>query len=135
MKTNTVSLQKGTYTKNLLWLEQTALFAFAIIAYIHLGGPWWFFLSLFLVPDLGMLGYTINARVGALTYNAVHHFGVPLALGGIGLLTQTRETLLIAPIWLAHIAFDRMLGYGLKEPTGFTDTHLGRIGRLKHITE
>lgn len=31
--------------------------------------------------------------------------------------------------WLAHIAADRALGYGLKRPTSFHDTHLGRIGR------
>jgi hypothetical protein len=27
-------------------------------------------------------------------------------------------------IWTAHIGFDRMLGYGLKYPTRFKDTHL-----------
>jgi hypothetical protein len=38
-------------------------------------------------------------------------------------------TLSIAMIWLAHIGFDRALGYGLKYTTGFGYTHLGRIGR------
>ena len=38
-------------------------------------------------------------------------------------------TLSIAMIWLAHIGFDRALGYGLKYATGFGFTHLGRIGR------
>ena len=33
----------------------------------------------------------------------------------------------IALIWLAHIGFDRLLGYGLKYPTGFKDTHLQRV--------
>ncbi len=38
----------------------------------------------------------------------------------------------VAAIWIAHIAMDRALGYGLKpSPTGFTDTHLGRIGKGK----
>ena len=37
----------------------------------------------------------------------------------------------MAAIWTAHIAMDRALGYGLKLPTGFTDTHLGRIGKGK----
>jgi hypothetical protein len=37
--------------------------------------------------------------------------------------------LTIALIWLAHAGFDRLLGYGLKYPTAFTDTHLGRIGK------
>jgi len=30
-------------------------------------------------------------------------------------------------IWLAHIGFDRMLGFGLKYPTRFADTHLARV--------
>ena len=33
----------------------------------------------------------------------------------------------LALIWLAHIGADRLLGYGLKYPTAFTDTHLERI--------
>ncbi|HEY2386937.1 MAG TPA: DUF4260 family protein, partial [Candidatus Binatia bacterium] len=33
-----------------------------------------------------------------------------------------------ALIWLAHIGMDRLLGYGLKYPTSFHHTHLGRIG-------
>ena len=42
--------------------------------------------------------------------------GLPAAMAG-------------ALIWIAHIGFDRALGYGLKYATGFRDTHLGRIGR------
>jgi hypothetical protein len=30
---------------------------------------------------------------------------------------------------VAHIGLDRALGYGLKHESGFSDTHLGRIGR------
>ena len=33
----------------------------------------------------------------------------------------------IALIWGAHIGIDRLFGYGLKYPTGFKDTHLGRV--------
>ena len=35
----------------------------------------------------------------------------------------------LALIWSAHIGFDRALGYGLKYDTGFSFTHLGRIGK------
>jgi hypothetical protein len=34
-----------------------------------------------------------------------------------------------AAVLLTHIGLDRTLGYGLKLPTDFRDTHLGRIGR------
>lgn len=37
--------------------------------------------------------------------------------------------MLAASVVAAHVGFDRALGYGLKLPTGFKDTHLGRIGR------
>jgi len=36
---------------------------------------------------------------------------------------------LVAAILIAHVGMDRMLGYGLKLPSSFQDTHLGRIGR------
>ena len=37
----------------------------------------------------------------------------------------------LALIWVAHIGFDRMLGYGLKYPTAFGHTHLGVVGKLR----
>jgi len=36
----------------------------------------------------------------------------------------------ISIIWIAHIGFDRSLGYGLKYADGFGYTHLGLIGKL-----
>jgi hypothetical protein len=35
----------------------------------------------------------------------------------------------IGAIFVAHSGMDRMMGYGLKLPSSFQDTHLGRIGR------
>jgi hypothetical protein len=34
---------------------------------------------------------------------------------------------LVSLVWAAHIGADRAVGYGLKYPTGFEDTHLGRV--------
>jgi len=33
----------------------------------------------------------------------------------------------LALIWFSHIGMDRLVGYGLKYPTAFKDTHLGRV--------
>lgn len=33
----------------------------------------------------------------------------------------------VALIWLLHIGFDRAIGYGLKYPSSFKETHLGRV--------
>jgi Domain of unknown function (DUF4260) len=133
MKTNTDSF-KVSIPQTWLRLEHIAALMAAVAAYIHLGGAWWFFALLFLVPDLSMLGYLVNARVGAATYNALHNIAGPLVLGASSLIIPTSDGLLISVIWLAHIAFDRMLGYGLKMPSGFSDTHLGRIGRVLNAT-
>ena len=89
---------------------------------------WWYFALLILAPDLSMVGYLAGPRIGALAYNVVHTWTAPLALfiiswwGGVGFLLP------LAFILGAHIGFDRALGFGLKLPTSFRDTHLGRIG-------
>ena len=74
-----------------------------------------------------MLGYTLNVRLGASFYNLVHTAVGPLMLGAIAGFENWRRALLFALIWMAHIGFDRMLGYGLKYPTFFKDTHLQRV--------
>lgn len=92
-----------------------------------LGGSWWLFALLILAPDLSMLFYLAGPRAGATAYNAAHTLLGPLAalaseLVGFPLGAE------IALVWLAHIAADRALGYGLKRSSGFRDTHLGRLG-------
>jgi hypothetical protein len=118
-------------TTNLLRLEHAALFVTSTVLYAQIGASWWLYALLFFTPDLAMLGYLVNSRVGALTYNLLHTATLPLALIGIVLLTQTSSIVPVALVWLAHIWFDRTFGYGLKEPTSFNDTHLGRIGRAR----
>ncbi|WP_398472211.1 DUF4260 family protein [Tardiphaga sp.] len=68
-------------------------------------------------------------RIGAGVYNATHATIGPLLLVLFGLVTAEPLPGSLAMIWLAHIGFDRMLGYGLKYETGFHFTHLGRIGK------
>ena len=112
----------------LLRLEGAAVLVTSVYAYHspYLGNPgsWGLFALLFLVPDLSMVGYLINAKAGSITYNAAHTYVGPLLLASYSLATNHHTTLLIALIWIAHIGFDRMLGYGLKYPTFFKDTHL-----------
>ena len=50
-----------------------------------------------------------------------------MGLGVIGVVGDSSTATQIALIWLAHIGVDRLLGYGLKYPTGFKDTHLQRV--------
>lgn len=110
-------------------LEWLALFAAAIVLYAWSGGSWTLFLILFLSPDLSMLGYLAGPRVGAFAYNMLHTLAWPLGLLLLGLVAGQTLALESGAIWMAHIGFDRALGYGLKAATGFHDTHMGRIGR------
>lgn len=109
----------------LLRLEGAAVLAVGVGAYAVLDVSWWWFAGLFLVPDVFMVGYLANPRVGASVYNAGHTYAGPLLLGGYAGLVEASLPGAIALIWISHIGFDRMLGFGLKYASGFQDTHLG----------
>jgi hypothetical protein len=115
--------------KILLRLEGLTLFAGMVLLYAVWGGSWWIFALLFLAPDLSFIAYLLDARTGAIVYNAAHSYMLPAALMTLGFALPDTLTLSIAMIWLAHIGIDRALGYGLKYEAGFGFTHLGRIGR------
>lgn len=89
----------------------------------------WIYWALFLTPDIGMIGYIINARVGAVTYNIFHHKGVAITVFLLGVLLQNTAVQLAGLVLFGHSSFDRMLGYGLKSNEGFRFTHLGMIGK------
>jgi hypothetical protein len=110
-----------------LRVEGAVLLAAAVAAYGLIGVSWWWFAGLLLVPDLGMLGYLAGPRIGAFTYNLTHTLSLPLAVGAVGLVSGSTLLIAAALIWLAHIGMDRALGYGLKYPTHFRDTHLQRV--------
>jgi len=115
----------------LLRIEGAAMFACSLFLYHFLGASWSVLLALFLWPDLFMLGYLANAKLGARLYNLVHADALPLALAGASLGVRQSGLLAFALIWLAHIGGDRALGYGLKYPTFFKDTHLQRVSESR----
>ena len=110
-------------------LEGGVLFALSLLLYAKSGGSWLLYLVLILAPDLFALGYLRGPRIGAAFYNLGHTGLLPGILAAVGILGGASLTIEIALIWLGHIGGDRLLGYGLKLPTAFQDTHLGRIGR------
>jgi len=115
--------------KTLLRLEGLTLMVGMVVLYATWDGSWWVFAVLFFVPDLSFLAYLAGPRTGAIVYNIAHSYMAPVALMTLGFGLAAPLTLSIAMIWLAHIGFDRALGYGLKYAAGFSFTHLGRIGR------
>ena len=110
-----------------LRLEGLAVGSAAAVLYFDQGYSWIVFVVLLLAPDLGMLGYLAGPRVGAATYDLLHFEAFPVVLGLIGLLADADVLVQLALIWLTHIGVDRALGYGLKYPTAFRDTHLQRV--------
>lgn len=118
-----------TRTVTLLRIEGLALLAAGVTVYTVPGGSWWLFALLLFAPDLSMLGYLRGSKMGAAVYNLGHITLTPVVVGLVSYLLGVDLGVQIAVIWLAHIGLDRLVGYGLKEPTSFQDTHLGRIGR------
>ena len=113
----------------ILRAESLALWVTGCIGYLWLNGNPFLLLPLLLAPDLSMLGYLGGTRLGAITYNAAHNLVLALGLVGIGWWLPAAPLALAGAVLLAHVGMDRALGYGLKLPTDFRDTHLGRIGR------
>jgi hypothetical protein len=111
----------------LLRAEGAVLLAAAVWLYAIYSRNWLLFALLLLAPDLSMLGYLRDSRLGATTYNIAHTLILPALPIAFGLWSGNLIVVGLALIWFAHIGMDRMMGYGLKYPTEFKDTHLGRV--------
>lgn len=112
-----------------LRLEGAAVFVAGLILYAQLGAPWWLVVPLLLLPDASAVGYLAGPRIGAIAYNVGHTWAFGLAVLGVGLATGVAPIAILGAAAIAHVGMDRAAGYGLKLPTSFQDTHLGRIGR------
>jgi len=113
----------------LLRLEGVAALGAGILLWGQVNGNWLLFVPLLLVPDLSMVGYLRGPATGAAVYNAFHNWALTGAILGLGWGLGQPIVIGAGAVLLAHIGADRLLGYGLKYPTSFQDTHLGRIGR------
>jgi len=111
----------------LLHLEGAAIFALTLCLYRSGHFSWGLFALLFLSPDLSMLGYLAGAKWGAAFYNSVHTYAGPVLLLLLSFALPAARLAPFGLIWLAHLGFDRMLGFGLKYPTFFKDTHLQHV--------
>ena len=115
--------------KTLLKIEEFAEFALSIILFSKLPFSWWLYPALFLLPDLSMIGYLVNDKVGAFAYNLLHHKALAVLIGVAGLYLHNDYLMLAGILLFGHSAMDRMMGYGLKYNKGFKYTHLGEVGR------
>ena len=111
----------------LLRAEGAIVFAASLLLYGEIRGNWVLFVVLVLAPDLSMLGYLTGIRFGTALYNLVHALVVPLLIIALSIFYKQLWLLPYGLIWTAHIGVDRLLGFGLKYPTGFHDTHIQRL--------
>lgn len=113
--------------KYLLKLEELWQFMLGIFFFSHLEYAWWWFPVLLFVPDVSMIGYLINPKIGAWLYNFIHHKGLAIIFILAGYVFFNNPMSGAGAILLAHSAMDRVFGFGLKHESGFKDTHLGKI--------
>jgi len=111
----------------LLRLEGAMVAIGATTWFFAQGGSWIWFLVLILAPDLSAVGYLAGPRIGSYCYDAVHTYVAPGLLAAGALAAGWSPGVLLACIWAAHIGADRLVGYGLKYPSAFRDTHLQRV--------
>jgi len=115
--------------KNILKLEEFAMFGFCVYALYLFNAEWWCYLLLLLGLDISMIGYLAGNKVGAVVYNLFHHNGIAVSIYLAGSLTDNVPLQIAGIILFGHSSMDRMFGYGLKQVEGFKYTHLGMIGK------
>ncbi|WP_338653803.1 DUF4260 domain-containing protein [Lysinibacillus sp. Y5S-8] len=113
--------------RKIISLEYVIALIITVFFYGHLDFSWLYFMVFLLLPDITMIGYLLNPKIGAVFYNIGHSFVLPALLLVIGFMMSSSILLMIALIWLAHIFLDRALGYGLKYEEAFQKTHLQQI--------
>jgi len=120
--------------KNVLKLESLGLLILFTALYFHaFPGSWGVFLALFFVPDISVLLFLISNKSGAIAYNIFHHQGLLAGLLLVGYYVRNDGLIRVGLIFLAHSTFDRVAGYGLKYLDSLDHTHLGWVGKSKHL--
>ena len=122
---------QNTSTHPLIRYEAIFTFILGLFLYGESGYSWWLFLALFFTPDIGMLGYLVNTKVGAITYNLLHFKGLGIVLYLLGMVIYEEAFVIAGLVIYTHSCFDRIVGYGLKYNDSFSHTHLGWIGKRK----
>ena len=113
--------------KSILHIEGLIVLLVSLYFYQVTNGNWLLFALLILVPDVSMLGYLKNKKLGAITYNLGHNYILSLLLVLTGIIMDKQFVTQLGLILTAHVGMDRFMGYGLKYPSHFKDTHLQKV--------
>jgi hypothetical protein len=115
--------------KNIIKLEELAMLLISVYALYQFEVAWWWYLLVFIGPDISMLGYLAGNKAGAISYDLFHHKAIGIAFIITGYFFHANEIVWTGLVLFGHSSFDRMMGYGLKFFDGFQHTHLGKIGK------
>lgn len=118
---------KVSFVKLLLHIEGFVVFISSLLFFHYLNYNWLLFLVLLFVPDVSILGYLLKKKIGSIAYNIFHSYVLPLVLLAFSVSYNYGIGIQISLIWFSHIGMDRAIGFGLKYPTRFKDTHLGKV--------
>ncbi len=127
-----ITKTKTNMTKDmnfLLKLEELGQLLLSILLFQQLDYVWWIYPACILLPDVSMLGYLFNTKIGAWSYNLFHHKLLGIAVIGLGYWLNHDLMTLSGIILFGHSAMDRVMGYGLKYTDSFQHTHLGWVGK------
>ncbi|MFY7840842.1 MAG: DUF4260 domain-containing protein [Lacibacter sp.] len=122
--------------KTILKLEELAMLLVCIALLYISSVDWWWYLLLFIGPDISMLGYLAGNKTGAILYNIFHHKAIAILVIAVSLAYKLADPFFDADpfvqagiVLFGHASMDRIFGYGLKYENGFKFTHLGEIGK------
>jgi uncharacterized membrane protein YfcA len=118
------------------WLRSNARLVWAVVAVVAIPvtfllarerGDGWIAILFAIMPDIGLVyGFSSSLAKGQLhpravpLYNALHSAGGPLITLLAGLSGPAPGWILVAGLaWLSHVAFDRAIGYGLRDRNGY----------------
>ncbi len=110
-------------------VEEFGMFLLSIFLFGQTEFVWWYFPLLLLIPDVSMIGYAVNNKMGAVVYNFFHHKALAILVYITGVMIDISYLELAGIILFGHTSMDRIFGYGFKHFDSFKHTHLGRIGK------
>ena len=126
-----MNIKKFVVMQSILKIEEVCFLVLSIYLFSLLHFDWWWFLVLILVPDISMLAYIVNSKLGAISYNLFHHKGLAILIYLAGVYINNEFIQLAGIMLFGHASMDRVFGYGLKYSDSFNHTHLGLIGKNK----
>jgi hypothetical protein len=101
--------------KTLIKIEELAQLLLSVYLFTLLPFAWWVFPAFILLPDVSLLGLLAGKRIGAITYNVIHHKAIGLSAYMFGNVLEIPLLSLIGVLLFGHSSFDRMVGLQLMD--------------------